>query len=142
METLIIFLIFIVFSVLKSLGGEAKRPPGRAPGRPPGHFPGMPPGHPVRPVRPGRPVPPLQRPEAVPPEYLDMLFKQPNEQQEAKPVIATKRNDHEIAAKLEISRDGPDDTALIDLDSQTLLQSIVFAEVLGPPKSKKPWQYR
>jgi hypothetical protein len=30
----------------------------------------------------------------------------------------------------------------IQVNADSLIQGIVFAEVLGPPRSKKPWQYK
>jgi hypothetical protein len=139
MESLIIFVIFIVFSLLRSLGGQQ---PQKQPGRP-----GVPPGPPLpRPVRPVRPVPPLARPETVPGGFYPLEF-------EAVPSTAWP----EAEPSVDICPEAPPvreerppaceatgawESSLLQMDGEALLQGVVFAEILGPPRSRRRWQYR
>lgn len=141
MESLIIFIIFIVFSVLRSLGGQGQRPPGQGPG--------VPPVRPARPVRPVRPVPPLTRPERLPPEYADWVLEAETQDAEAKrsfqPVTPLEPAPQRAESRAKAQPDGeeravPEKKQRFQPGADSLLQGIVFAEVLGPPRIKKPWR--
>lgn len=140
MEGIVIFIIFIVFSVLRSLGESQQKQQGR------GRGPASPPVR--RPVRTGRPVTP--RPFGLPQEYEDLVLEAepvPEEEQEPvrkkptlrksvikdRPVLS---DDVHYAIK---TREG---VASLQFDEQALVQGFIFSEVLGAPRAKKPWHPR
>ena len=151
MESLIIFLIFIVFSVLRSLGESQQKQQGRGPTAP------------KRPVRPNRQDVPS--PMDLPKMFREMLMepeqKDRQEQleqktvveeeyrpetvmpKEKKPVrrqIVTKRVEPEVDENYAIRV--LDEDGSLPVDKQTLIQGIIFAEVLGAPRAKKLWRPR
>lgn len=140
MESLVVFLIFIVFSVLRSLGESGQQRRGRT----------MPPGYPRIPGRP--PVPRVQPPPPV--------RRQPALQEEPRRVATSKR-----AVKVDVSEEpavmppvqpepvskendlkkpvaSPAKTIPFKLDGDTVLMGIVLSEVLGEPKARKKQYFR
>ncbi|MCW3489336.1 hypothetical protein [Dethiobacter alkaliphilus] len=145
MESLIIFIIFIVFSVLRSLGESQQKQKGRGPVSPP-----------ARPVRPGRPLAPSPRPIDQTQEYEDWVLETdsaPTEDFEPEPVRKKPVRKKQPKAAKEQLRPAPaeidhyainlqDEDGSLQMDQQILVQGIIFSEVLGAPRSKKPWRPR
>ncbi|MBT9169099.1 MAG: hypothetical protein DDT19_02451 [Syntrophomonadaceae bacterium] len=132
MENLIIFIIFIIFSVLRSLA-ESLQKTGQKAGGKPG----------------GLPVPPVPRPPRsplragnLPPEYQELVFV----------VEEAKRKGASEAGSLPVQTAIPESAMkygavlnqeqLFHPQAATLLQGIVYAEVLGSPRAKNRWKYR
>lgn len=137
MEGLIIFILFVVFQLVKSLGGAATRP-GAGPISPP-----------VRPVPPARPVTPLPRPQAWPPQYdnVPITYDEPPKRDLAKSQreIGIERKTAEPAQNKKESyavfRSGEHD-GVLQLDGDAVVLGVIFSEVLGAPRAKRPWQQK
>ncbi|MFW0860803.1 MAG: hypothetical protein AAGT88_01660 [Dethiobacter sp.] len=129
MENLIIFLIFIIFSVLRSLA-ESSQKTGQKPG---GKLGGLPVPRPPR-----SPVPAGN----LPPEYPELVFV----------VEEAKRKGASETGSLPVQTTIPESAmkygAVLKEEQSfhpqaaTLLQGIVYAEVLGSPRAKNRWKYR
>ncbi len=141
METLIIFLIFIVFTVVRSLGGQGRQqPPPRRQHVPPGL-----PGQPQRRVpQPPQPVfdqdfeyqkpmvrlrPPERKPESPP------VLQEP----ERKPATVSERQRRfrqrqDAAYTIQSDQIGQLD---LQLSPESVLLGVVFSEVLGKPRARR-----
>lgn len=135
MENLIIFIIFIIFSLSRSLAksGQATR---QSPVSKRG-------GLPMPPV-PG-PIYPVLRPRSLTPEFLEAVFETEALKQEK---VLRPEKTHKAApvqtvpeATREADRVFKQDK-LFQPQATTLLHGIVYAEVLGLPRGKKRWQPR
>ncbi|MBS3897506.1 MAG: hypothetical protein KGZ54_06675 [Dethiobacter sp.] len=132
MENLIIFIIFIIFSALRSLA-ENKQKTGQRPGGRPG----------------GLPVPPLPRPPRsplqggnLPPEYPQVVFT----------VQEARKERTAESGQLPVQKIIPETVTkygtalnqeqLFHPQAATVLQGIVYAEVFGSPRARKRWKYR
>ena len=140
MEGIVIFIIFIVFSVLRSLGESQQKQQqrGRGPASPP-----------VRPVRPGRPVAPNPRPYDMPAGYDDFVLEResaPKEEREPQKAPTLRKQvklerptlaaDKHYAIRQQVSG------MSLKMNQESLVQGIIFSEVLGAPRAKKPWRPR
>jgi len=132
MEELIFFIIFIIFSALRSLV-EGRQKTGQKPGSKPA----------------GLPVPPVPRPprsplrvEKLPLEVPEVIFPTV----EIKKAAAPKAEMPPVQATLPESaaKDGTvaNQERLLRPQASTLLQGIVYAEVLGSPRAKRGWKSR
>jgi len=142
-ETLVIFAIFIIFSVIRSLGGQGQRPPGRP----------MPPVmQPVRaPVRPPQQQIPKQREEA-PPRYVEQAYvpydnpiyrsknELPLELRPAKKERLPKKAEAILPEGLICTEAGQVQT--LNWNQNSVVAGVIFAEILGPPRAKRPWSPR
>lgn len=131
MENLIIFIIFIIFSVLRSLA-ENKQKAGQRPG-------GKPAGLPMPPVP--RPPRTLLRPESIASEYPEVFLHAKETKLEGAsgawepPVQLVPEPTRKHSATFKQDQ-------LFQPQAATFLQGIVYAEVLGLSRAKKPWKYR
>lgn len=125
MESLIVFLIFIVFSVLRSLGGDGKRPPARGPAVPP-----------VRPLRPVRPVPSGTR-ELHPYDITGQYGRHGDEKTMVPSVdVVQEKGKHAAAgARPMIARVESDREYTPSLSEENVLMGVIFSEILAPPKA-------
>lgn len=137
MEGLLIFIIFIVFQLVKSMGGAA-RPPGTGPISPP-----------VQPMRPARPGTPLPRPHAWPPQYdnVPITYDEPPESQTTEPERETRKKPKAAEttqgkAEYTVFRSAESDEGVLRLEADAVVLGVIFSEVLGAPRAKKPWQLK
>ncbi|MBS3887238.1 MAG: hypothetical protein KGZ41_03900 [Dethiobacter sp.] len=130
MENLIIFIIFIIFSALRSLA-ESRQKTGQRAGRPA--------GLPMTPA-PRPPRSPLPAGN-FPPEYLEVIFdaKEAKKQEASKAVLPPVQTVLEPAMKAGAVFN---QEQLFQPQAANLLRGIVYAEVFGPPRAKKPWKQR
>ncbi len=137
MENLIIFIIFIIFSALRTLADNWQKT-GQKPGSKPA-------GSPVPPV-PRLPRPPIQTIK-LPPEYQEAFFAAEATKKETIPEKVL------FPAQTIISEPAVVESALKsgEVFSQeqlfrplaaTVFQGIIYAEVFGSPRAKKRWKYR
>jgi hypothetical protein len=141
LETLILFLIFIVFSVVRSLGRQQTRQqPG--PQRP------MPPGMPRHPQVPQQPRRPERR---VPLPQAEPVFEQ--EYETRKPVVRLRPPERPALPDSMPEYERPWEKPIADLhyaqyktedrefdlrlDSDSVLLGVIFSEVLGQPRARR-----
>lgn len=146
METLVIFAIFIIFSVIRSLGGQGQRPPGRP--MPPVMTPGRAPARPI--VRPPQQV--SKQREETPPRYVEQAYvpydnpiyrsknELPDELRPAKKERIPKKAEAILPAGLICAEAGQVKTLIWNQNS--VVAGVIFAEILGPPRAKNPWRPR
>lgn len=149
METLVIFIIFIVFSAIRTLGGQGQRPPGRP--MPPVMQPGRTPARP--PVRPRQQVP--KQIEETPPRYTEQAYEPydnpiyrsktalPVELRPEKKVSLPKKPEREAAILPEgLICAEPGQIQTLNWNQNSVVAGVIFAEILGPPRAKRPWSPR
>lgn len=143
MESLIVFIIFIVFSIIRSLGGNGHRQPHRGPVAPP------PFGRPIRPGSPGRVG--ESKPVAVPASRspLDIPDLYNYSAETVSTPAAGKRQKERLAGQRETGREKPADHAVkrvkqptVQFDEDAVVMGVIYAEILGPPRAKRPYGRR
>lgn len=89
-----------------------------------------------------RPNPSQLRPRGLPPEYSEVVFDTVEAKKEG--TAGVWLPSAQIAEELVVSRHAAvfNQVQLFQPQAATFLQGIVYAEVLGSPRAKKPWQYR
>jgi hypothetical protein len=144
-ETLIIFIIFIVFSAIRSLGGQGQRPPGRP----------MPPVmHPGRtPVRPPQQQIPKQK-EVTLPRYVEQAYEpydNPIYRSKTElPVELRPATRERLPKQAETKAILPEglicaeagQVQTLTWNHNSVVAGVIFAEILGPPRAKRPWSPR
>lgn len=136
MESLIVFLIFIVFSILRSLGESNRQRQGRYPLPGPPQRPGRPPLPREHPLPPTRRQPAMVEVPREPAAKKAVRVVVPEESRvvipvQAEPVKKEKKEDvpGQAAAQEEIPA--------FNLDANSVLLGIVFSELLGEPRARK-----
>ena len=101
-------------------------------------------------MRPARPGTTLPRPHTWPPQYdnVPITYDEPPASKTTEPERKARKGPKAVETKQSkvesytVFRSAENDEGVLRLDADTVVLGVIFSEVLGAPRAKKPWQLK